>query len=185
MDHAGCHHHNSFSYGEFVLSGTYQCTSGGSESSARLLVALPLVLYILSGILGLSFTVWMAFKHFHQIKWWITEDRVTALIKTHVVYFAGRTRTLNFELPSCWGSARVRFTAAACLNLCFLSPEISNLSSVRQAFGRGHTERLIVVSVNWFSEMSLKERKNYRYGKTKSWCWWCGRLVFYYLNVFP
>jgi hypothetical protein len=174
----------------------------------------------------------MAFKHFHQINWWITEDRVTALIKTHVVYFAGRTRTLNFELPSCWGSARVRFTAAACLNLRFLSPEISvrwtvhicvwsliilqNLSSAGldvyfgtheivlfvQMFSRGpslilnireYNARLSVrgilrgsLSYRWFGFLKLgKKERIIGMERPKSWCWWCGRLVFYYLNVSP
>ncbi|KAG2054064.1 hypothetical protein BDR06DRAFT_425659 [Suillus hirtellus] len=101
----------NFPYGEIVLSGTYQCIGEGSQYSARLLVALPWVFYATWGILGLSLALWVAFRHFRETKRWAIEDRLTALIKMHVIYFT-------------------IFSAAACLNLGSLSPRISNLASV-------------------------------------------------------
>jgi len=100
----------NFPYGEAVLSGTYQCIGEGSQYSARLLVALPWVFYATWGILGLSLTLWVAFRHFREMKRWAIEDRLTALIKMHVIYFT-------------------IFCAAACLNLGSLSPRISNFAS--------------------------------------------------------
>lgn len=83
--------------GEAVLSGTYQCIGEGSQYSARLLVALPWVFYATWGILGLSLTLWVAFRHFREMKRWAIEDRLTALIKMHVIYFTMWACPLNFN----------------------------------------------------------------------------------------
>ncbi|KAG1794637.1 uncharacterized protein HD556DRAFT_419811 [Suillus plorans] len=96
----------NFQYGETVLSGTYQCIGEGSQYSGRLLVAVPWVFYTTWGIIGLSLAVWVAFRHFREMKRWAIEDRRTALIKMHVIYFT-------------------IFSAAACLNLGSLSPRVS------------------------------------------------------------
>lgn len=101
----------NFSYEEVILSGTYQCTSEGSQSSGILLLALPWVFYTTWAILGLSLAGWIAFRHSRRMKRWSMNDRLTALIKTHMFYF-------------------IIFTAACCLNLGLLSPEISNFTSL-------------------------------------------------------
>lgn len=99
----------NFSYEEVIFSGTYQCTSEGS--SGILLLALPWVFYTAWAILGLSLAGWIAFRHSRRMKRWSMNDRLTALIKTHMFYF-------------------IIFTAACCLNLGLLSPKISSFTSL-------------------------------------------------------
>lgn len=96
-----------FSYDESILSGTYQCITRESQSSDSLIMATIWVFYTAWAILGLSLATWFAFRHFREIKRWTTKDRLTALIKSHMIYFT-------------------IFTAVCCLNLGLLSPKISN-----------------------------------------------------------
>lgn len=117
-----------FSYNELVLSGTYQCIGEGSASSGRLLIAVPWVFYTAWGILGLSLAVWVAFRHFREMKRWTTKDRLMALIKTHVIH-------------------STTFAAAACLNLGLLSPKISNLASMQVDIYYGTVEIVLFVQM--------------------------------------
>lgn len=112
------------SWKELVLSGTYQCIDEGSADG--LLTAGTWILYSVWEVLALSLAVRIAFKQ-SRTRWTI-EDRLMALIKTHVIYFAA-------------------FAAATCLNLGSLSQNISSLSSTRADIYYGVVEIVLLVQM--------------------------------------
>lgn len=72
---------------ESILSGTYQCISEVSQPSDSLIMATTWIFNMAWAILGLSLAAWVAFRHFREIKQWTAKDRLTALIKSHMIYF--------------------------------------------------------------------------------------------------
>ncbi|KAG2125698.1 hypothetical protein DEU56DRAFT_916431 [Suillus clintonianus] len=100
------------SWEELVISGTYQCTSTGSNS------LMPAVGYIL-GAIWESITLCLAIRifviHFRELQrtstGWTFENCITVLMKTHVFYFAG-------------------YAAASFITISFLSPTTVELSPV-------------------------------------------------------
>ncbi|KAG2126270.1 hypothetical protein DEU56DRAFT_916073 [Suillus clintonianus] len=95
---------------EFILSGTYACTTGFSDNYS-LLVSMTWILSTVWEVLALCLAVWIAAKHFRELRQHsagrIVGDCFTVLIKSHMLYFAS-------------------FVAVSCFNLVyFLSPTIS------------------------------------------------------------
>jgi hypothetical protein len=76
---------------ELILSGTYQCLIGSAEEN-QVLNYIPSILGFAWDVLALCHTVWMAVKHFHELRQHsagrIVGNCFTMLIKTHIVYFA-------------------------------------------------------------------------------------------------
>ncbi|KAG2139204.1 uncharacterized protein EDB93DRAFT_1253135 [Suillus bovinus] len=91
---------------ELILSGTYQCSIGYAED-IPLLDAVGWILDIVWEILTLCLSVWIAAKHFRELRrhsaGGFMGDCFTVLIKTHVLYFASfvavscLTLILNFS----------------------------------------------------------------------------------------
>lgn len=76
---------------EFILAGTYQCNYD-YEGDARILNSMTWVLCTLWEVLSLCLAVWIAVGHFRELRRPLREttigDCLTAVIKSHVVYFA-------------------------------------------------------------------------------------------------
>ncbi|KAG1782032.1 hypothetical protein EV702DRAFT_1192690 [Suillus placidus] len=101
------------SWEELVLTGTHQCFRKGE---VRLLTTVAWILATIWEILILCLAVWIVVKHFRELRRPSRERRTienwfTALIKTHVLYFAA-------------------YAAVSCFTLGYLSPKISSSSSV-------------------------------------------------------
>lgn len=112
---------NNYITGEaFILSGTYQCLYdyGGD---AQILISTNWMLYTAWEVLALSLAVWIAIKHFRELqqspRGWTIRDCFAVLMQAHLVYFAS-------------------FTAVSCFELGYLSPQLSNSSSLgSQVYG--------------------------------------------------
>lgn len=98
----------------FILSGTYQClyNYGGD---AQILISTNWILYTVWEVLALCLAVWIAVKHFREQqrspRGWTIKDCFTVLIQAHLVYFAS-------------------FAAVSCFELGYLSPQLTNSSSI-------------------------------------------------------
>jgi hypothetical protein len=94
---------------EFVLSGTYQCIIDFMGDSL-FLEPLPWILSTVWEVLTLCLAVWIAVKHFRELRQHSTSgiigDCFTVLMKTHVSYFAS-------------------FLAVSCFQYGFFSPTFS------------------------------------------------------------
>ncbi|KAG2341202.1 hypothetical protein BDR05DRAFT_965555 [Suillus weaverae] len=101
---------------ELVLSGTYMCNYG-YEADVRLLASVIWMLVTLWEIIALCLSVWIAVKHFRDLRRLGPSTGLTigdcfrVLIKSHVLYFAS-------------------FVCVSCLELGFLSPALRNSNSV-------------------------------------------------------
>ncbi|KAG2147739.1 uncharacterized protein EDB93DRAFT_401921 [Suillus bovinus] len=84
---------------EFILSGTYQCSTVLAEDGL-LLDSIAWILGTVWEVLVLCLAMWSAIKHFSKLRQYSSGDIVgdcfTVLMKTHVVYFA------NFAAISCF-----------------------------------------------------------------------------------
>jgi len=98
---------------EFILSGTYQCTYFNKEADALILLSMTWILSTVWEVLALFLATCITIKHFRELqrpsRGWTIGDCFTALIQTHVVYFAS-------------------FAAVSCFDLGFLSPQLSGNS---------------------------------------------------------
>ncbi|KAG2032564.1 hypothetical protein BDR03DRAFT_969714, partial [Suillus americanus] len=94
---------------EFVLSGTYQCMfdSGGCST---FLDSVTWILDTVWEVVALCLAVWIAVKHFRELRQHSTRgvvgDCFTVLMKTHASYF-------------------VSFLAISCFQIGFISPTVS------------------------------------------------------------
>lgn len=110
---------------ELILSGTYQCTLSYGEDVAHL----NSVTWILSTgweVLALCLAVWIALKHFKELRQHSTRgiigDCFTVLVKTHVSYF-------------------VSFFAVSCFQIGYFSPMLTaNLYSLESNVYFGFTQ---------------------------------------------
>ncbi|KAG1798128.1 uncharacterized protein HD556DRAFT_1440463 [Suillus plorans] len=86
---------------EFILSGTYQCQINCAEN-IPLLISVSWILGIAWEVLALCLAVWIAVKHFREVRQHSTggilEDCFAVLVKTHVLYFASFVAVSCFEL---------------------------------------------------------------------------------------
>jgi hypothetical protein len=77
---------------EYVLSGTHMCEYDMGGSDGPMFVDITWVLGTTWEIIALCLAVWIAVKHFHELRrastGWAVGDCVTVLIETHVFYFA-------------------------------------------------------------------------------------------------
>lgn len=106
---------NNYITGEaFILSGTYQCLYD-YEGDAQILISTNWMLYTAWEVLALCLAVWIAIKHFRELqqspRGWTIRDCFTVLMQAHLVYFAS-------------------FAAVSCFELGYLSPQLSNSSSM-------------------------------------------------------
>ncbi|KAG2350208.1 hypothetical protein BDR05DRAFT_4429 [Suillus weaverae] len=88
---------NSYTSGEeLVLSGTYKCgyEFGGNSS---LLLFITWILGTVWEVLMFCLVVWIAVKHFRELRRWTIEGFYTVLIKTHVLYFASCAAVSCFQ----------------------------------------------------------------------------------------
>jgi hypothetical protein len=77
---------------EFVLSGTHKCEYNMGGSDGLILTEIIWILSTTWEIIALCLAVWIAVKHFRELRRasteWAVGDCFTALIETHVFYFA-------------------------------------------------------------------------------------------------
>jgi hypothetical protein len=87
------------SWEELILSGTSQCSVGSDD---LLLHSITWILTTVWEVLALFFTVWIAVKHFRELRQYsaggIIGDCFTVLIETHMVYFASVVAVSCFDL---------------------------------------------------------------------------------------
>ncbi|KAG1756433.1 uncharacterized protein EDB91DRAFT_15328 [Suillus paluster] len=117
---------------EFILFGTYQCRIK-LEGDALTLGITTSVLTIVWEVLALCLAVWIAVKHFRELRRQSAGGSIsnffTVLMKTHVVYFAS-------------------FLAVSCSSLVYLSPAIlGDFSSLEAQIYSGVLEFCTVVQM--------------------------------------
>ncbi|KAG2337480.1 hypothetical protein BDR05DRAFT_774201 [Suillus weaverae] len=101
---------------ELILSGTYMCNYGYG-GDVQLLISMVWMLNTVWEVLVLCLAVWIAVKHFRELQRFGPSTGSTigscfrVLIKSHVLYFAN-------------------FVCVSCLQLGYLSPQLSNSNSM-------------------------------------------------------
>ncbi|KAG1774436.1 hypothetical protein EV702DRAFT_523871 [Suillus placidus] len=101
---------------ELILSGTYSCNYG-YEGDGQFLISMIWMLNSVWEVLALCLSVWIALKHFRELRRLGSStgstigDCFRVLIKSHVLYFAS-------------------FVGVSCLQLVHISPEILNSNSM-------------------------------------------------------
>ncbi|KAG2109681.1 uncharacterized protein F5147DRAFT_148933 [Suillus discolor] len=101
---------------ELILSGIHMC-GGGYDGDPQLLMSMVWMLNTVWEVLALCLSVWIAAKHFRELRrlgpWTGSTigDCFTVLVESHVLYFAG-------------------FASVSCIQLVNISPEIQNSNSV-------------------------------------------------------
>ncbi|KAG1774432.1 hypothetical protein EV702DRAFT_523485 [Suillus placidus] len=101
---------------ELILSGTYLCNYG-YEWDVQLLISMVWMLNTVWEVLALCLSVWIAVKHFRELRRLgpstgsTIEDCFRVLIKSHVLYFAS-------------------FVCVSCFQFGFLAPQLSGSSSM-------------------------------------------------------
>ncbi|KAG2348161.1 hypothetical protein BDR05DRAFT_609602 [Suillus weaverae] len=101
---------------ELILSGTYMC-SYGFEADVQLLFSMIWMLNTVWEVLALCLSVWIAVKHFRDLRRLgpstgsTIGDCFRVLIRSHVLYFAS-------------------FVSVSCLQLDSFSPQLSNSNSM-------------------------------------------------------
>jgi len=113
---------------ELVLSGIPMCIVG-IEGYGTLLARITWISGSAWETLTLCLAVWIAIKHFRELRrtstGWALGDYFTILMRTHVFYFARWGRNLNIVISSRSHSWQTSFLVVSCLNLLYLSPQIS------------------------------------------------------------
>ncbi|KAG2086591.1 uncharacterized protein F5147DRAFT_781576 [Suillus discolor] len=100
-----------------ILSGTYMCDYG-FKKDVGLLISMIWVLYTIWEVLALCLSLWIAVKHFRDLRrlgpltGLTIRDCFKVLVKSHVLYFAS-------------------FVSASCFQLVMFSPELENSNSTR------------------------------------------------------
>ncbi|KAG1830643.1 hypothetical protein EV424DRAFT_270074 [Suillus variegatus] len=117
----------------WILSGTYMCyyAYGGNN---QLLNSMVWILDTVWEVLALCLSVWVAVKHFRELRRLgpstgsTIGDCFRVLIQSHFLYFAS-------------------FVGVSCLQLVVLAPEISNSSSIVAQMLEGALQILLVVQM--------------------------------------
>ncbi|KAG2107188.1 uncharacterized protein F5147DRAFT_653421 [Suillus discolor] len=118
---------------EFILSGTYMC-GFEYEGDEQLLISMLWMLNTIWEALALCLSVWVAVKHFRDLRRLGPSTRsaigecLRVLIQSHVLYFAS-------------------FAGVSCLQLMFLSSEILNSNSIEVQVAYGVFQILLFVQM--------------------------------------
>ncbi|KAG2103759.1 uncharacterized protein F5147DRAFT_275193 [Suillus discolor] len=118
---------------ELIFSGTYMC-GYVSEGNDQLLISIVWILNTVWEVLALCLSVWVAVKHFRELRRLDPStgstigDCFRVLIQSHVLYFAS-------------------FVSVSCLQLADLSPEIANSNSIGVSILGGTVQILLVVQM--------------------------------------
>ncbi|KAG2341275.1 hypothetical protein BDR05DRAFT_965780 [Suillus weaverae] len=108
-------------HSELILSGKYTCNNG-YDGDGPFLMSMFWMLNNVWEVLALCLSVWIAVKHFRDLRRLgpstgsTIGDCFRVLIKSHVLYFASSTRA--------------SFVGVSCLQLGHISPEISDSNSM-------------------------------------------------------
>ncbi|KAG2047222.1 hypothetical protein BDR06DRAFT_1025106 [Suillus hirtellus] len=120
---------------EFILSGTYLCLIGYSESDIILLVPATSILSIAWEVVALCLAVWISVQHFRELRQHSAgdirkDDCFTVLMKSHVVHFAS-------------------FVAGSCFTLILdFTPTLSTANSLEAQMFEGFFQILQVVQIS-------------------------------------
>ncbi|KAG2103784.1 uncharacterized protein F5147DRAFT_838486 [Suillus discolor] len=118
---------------KFILSGTYMC-GYVSEGNNQLLYSMVWMLNTAWEVLALCLSVWVAVKHFRELRQFgpstgsTIGDCFRVLIQSHVLYFAS-------------------FAGVSGLQFTYLSPEIANSNSIGAQVLNGTLQILLVVQM--------------------------------------
>ncbi|KIK37911.1 hypothetical protein CY34DRAFT_15384 [Suillus luteus UH-Slu-Lm8-n1] len=118
---------------ETILSGMHMC-GNQYEGDALFLISMIWMLNTVWEVLALCLSVWIAVKHFHDMRplgrltGSTVRDCFRVLIKSHVLYF-------------------VTFAGVSCLQLGFLSPKLLNSDSIGTLILHGGLQVLSVVQM--------------------------------------
>ncbi|KAG2104664.1 uncharacterized protein F5147DRAFT_807501 [Suillus discolor] len=122
---------------ELILSGTYMC--GYVSEVNNQLISIIWTLYTVWEVLALCLSVWVAVKHFRELRRLSPStgstvgDCFRVLIQLHILYFAS--------------SAYVSFAGVSCLQLTAFSPEILNSNSIGVSILRGALQISLVMQM--------------------------------------
>ncbi|KAG1798643.1 uncharacterized protein HD556DRAFT_196940 [Suillus plorans] len=118
---------------EWIMSGTYMCNAQ-YEGDGVLLISMVWVLNTVWEILALCLSVWIAVKHFRNLRRLGPStgskigDYFRVLIQSHVLYFAS-------------------FVCVSCLQIAFFFPELQNSHSTITEILEGALQILLVVQM--------------------------------------
>ncbi|KAG2109612.1 uncharacterized protein F5147DRAFT_836570 [Suillus discolor] len=118
---------------ELVVSGINMC-SGGFEGGTQLLMSMIWMLNTVWEVLALCLSVWIAAKHFRDLRrlgpWTASTigDCFRVLVESHVLYFAS-------------------FAGVSCIQLAYFSPEVEKSNSVAVGILGGAFEILLSVQL--------------------------------------
>jgi hypothetical protein len=124
---------------EAILSGMHMC-SYRYERDLLLLFSMPWMLNTVWEVLALCLSVWIAVKHFRDLRRPGPSTGSTiggcfkVLTKSHVLYFARWACSANVAIFCCSSSARASFAGVSCLELVYQSPELVVRRSVAYIF---------------------------------------------------
>ncbi|KAG2109678.1 uncharacterized protein F5147DRAFT_772965 [Suillus discolor] len=119
--------------GELILSGIHMCYNE-SERDTQLLISMVWMLNTIWEVLALCLSVWIAAKHFRDLRRLgpltgsTIGDCFRVLMESHVLYFAS-------------------FAGVSCLQLVTISPEVQNSNSVAAEILTGVMQILLAVQI--------------------------------------
>jgi hypothetical protein len=132
---------------ELILSGTHHCKID-YEGNILLLGITAWILFTAWEVLALCLAVWIALKHFrekrqHMVGGMIM-DCFSALMKSHVLYFARWADVVNIVTFFRWSFGHASSVAATCLEIGYVSPTIS---MVCQSFTYSCTRPWVIIFI--------------------------------------
>jgi hypothetical protein len=113
---------------ELILSGTYICNIESDGAGTRMMLVTQ-VLTTAWEVLALCSSVWIAVKHFHDLRQLGPSTGLAiggcfrVLMKSHVLYFARWAYNVNVLIFVCSSSARASFVSVSIVQFISLSPE--------------------------------------------------------------
>jgi hypothetical protein len=114
---------------ELIVFSAHMC-SYVFEGDVGLFASMIWMLNTVWEVLALGLSVWIAVKHFRDLRRFGPSTGLTigdcfkVLIKSHVLYFARWACNVNVAIIFCSSSTRASFFGASCLELVSLSPEL-------------------------------------------------------------
>jgi hypothetical protein len=146
---------------EQILSGTYECVIG-FEKDYQLPISIDWVLTTAWEVLALCLSVWIAVKHFRDLRRLcastgsITEDCFGVLIKSHVLYFARWTCNVDVVIfsPLILHALALSVSLASSLLISLHCFRCASLSLTRLIVTTAHHFcRLQILQELWYSSV--------------------------------
>ncbi|KAG1798238.1 uncharacterized protein HD556DRAFT_1440578 [Suillus plorans] len=137
---------------ELILSDTYICGYVYDEDE-QLWFSMVWMIYTVWEVLALCLAVWVAVKHFCDLRRLSRStgstigDCFRVLIQSHVLYFARRACNVNAVILFCSSSAHISVLGVSCLQLAAFSPKIRDSHSIGAQILEGALEILLFMQM--------------------------------------